>query len=71
MYPYFYSTKIRGAQSLAKTVGENPSARSKNKWYSKGYFNIHEIEMMKHAIKTDQLLNHLRKIIKQNQKYET
>ena len=71
MYPYFYSTKIRGAQSLAKTVGENPSARSKNKWYSKGYFNVHEIEMMKHAIKTDQLLNHLRKIIKQNQKYET
>lgn len=71
MYPYFYSTKIKGAQSLAKTVGENPLARSKNKWYSKGYFNINEIENMQHAIKTEQLLKHIRGIIKQNQKYET
>lgn len=38
--PSVYDTwKIKGGQSLARTIGYNPNARGKNKCYSKEYFN--------------------------------
>ena len=38
--PAVYNTsKVKGGQSLANTIGYNPQARGKNKCYSKDYFN--------------------------------
>lgn len=38
--PSVYNTwKVKGGQSLARTIGYNPNARGKNKCYTKEYFN--------------------------------
>lgn len=63
MYPWAYNTKIRGAYSLAKTIGYNPKLRNKAHCYSKDYFNINEIEKLKEGIKTQHMLNHIKEII--------
>lgn len=63
----FYTTKIRGAQSIARVVGNNPNARGKNKFYNKGYFNKTDIEKKYgspySAIKSDTLMNVIKKTI--------
>lgn len=63
----FYNTKIRGAQSIARVVGNNPKARGKNKFYNKGYFNKTDIEKMYgssySAIKSETLMNVITKTI--------
>ena len=63
MYPWAYNTKIRGAKSLAKTIGYNPKLRNKDYCYSKDYFNINEIKNLKEGIKTEHMLNHIKEII--------
>lgn len=40
----FYKTKVRGAKSIARVVGENPKARGKDKFYGHCYFNPTDIE---------------------------
>lgn len=64
MYPWAYNTKVKGAKSLAKTIGYNPNSRNKDKCYSKDYFNIYEIKKLKEGIKTQLMLDHIQKIIK-------
>lgn len=63
MYPWAYTTKIRGYQGIAKVVGDNPEARGQNKFYSKDYFNSNSISQLQQAIKTDSLLTHICEII--------
>lgn len=63
MFPWAYSSRIRGAIGIAKTVGHNPEARNKDRCYSKDYFNINEIKKLKQGIKSDQMLKHILGII--------
>lgn len=60
--PHFYKTRI-GAQTIAKAVGANPKSKSKEKHYSKDYFSQYEIEKMNQGFKSQQLLDHVKKII--------
>ena len=65
LHPNFYNTKV-GIATIAKTVGANPNARGVNKHYSRGYFTPHEIERFDHAIKSQQLLDHINQIIQKH-----
>lgn len=65
LHPNFYNTKV-GIATIAKTVGANPNARGVNKHYSRGYFTPHEIERFDHAIKSQQLLDHINLIIQKH-----
>lgn len=65
LHPNFYNTKV-GIATIAKTVGANPNARGVNKHYSRGYFTPREIENFKHAIKSQQLLDHINQIIQKH-----
>ena len=65
LHPNFYNTKV-GIATIAKTVGANPNARGDNKYYSRSYFTPREIEMFKHAIKSQQLLDHINWIIQKH-----
>ena len=63
MFPWAYNTKVKGAKSLAKTIGYNHNSRNKDKCYSKDYFNIYEIGKLKKGIKSQHMLKHIRDII--------
>lgn len=65
LHPNFYNTKV-GIATIAKTVGANPNAKNKDKCYSRGYFTPREIERFDHAIKSQQLLNHINQIIQKH-----
>ena len=65
LHPNFYNTKVVIA-TIAKTVGANPKAQNKDKCYSRGYFTPREIERFDHAIKTQQLLDHINLIIQKH-----
>ena len=65
LHPNFYNTKV-GIATIAKTVGANPKAQNKDKCYSRGYFTPREIERFDHAIKTQQLLDHINLIIQKH-----
>ena len=65
LHPNFYNTKV-GIATIAKTVGANPYARNEDKCYSRGYFTPREIENFKHAIKSQQLLDHINQIIQKH-----
>ena len=65
LHPNFYNTKV-GIATIAKTVGANPNARNEDKCYSRGYFTPREIENFKHAIKSQQLLDHINQIIQKH-----
>lgn len=66
LYPKFYNSSVRGIATIAKTVGANPEARNEDKCYSRGYFTTREIEMFNHAIKSQQLLDHINQIIQKH-----
>lgn len=66
LYPKFYNTRAKGVATIAKIVGENPEARGVNKHYSRGYFTTREIERFGHAIKSQQLLDHINRIIQKH-----
>lgn len=66
LYPQFYNTKARGIATIAKTVGKKPEVIGNNNYYSRGYFTPREIENFKHAIKSQQLLDHINQIIQKH-----
>lgn len=66
LYPKFYNSKARGIATIAKKVGEKPEVIGNNNYYSRGYFTPHEIERFKHAIKSQQLLEHIKQIIQKH-----
>lgn len=70
LHPNFYNTKV-GIATIAKTVGANPNARGVNKHYSRGYFTPHEIERFDHAIKSQQLLDHIKGIIQKHYNHKS
>lgn len=63
MFPWAYTTKVRGALSLARIVGERQDSGN-TKYYSKDYFNKNEIEKLKYGIKSREFLNRITEIIK-------
>ena len=65
LHPNFYNTKV-GIATIAKTVGANPNARNEDKCYSRSYFTPREIKNFKHAIKSQQLLDHINQIIQKH-----
>lgn len=65
MMPWAYTSKIRGALSLAKIVG-NRQDSGNNKFYSKDYFSSIEIEKLKFGIKSNDLLKRITEIIKKH-----
>ena len=70
LHPNFYNTKV-GIATIAKTVGANPNARGVNKHYSRGYFTPHEVERFDHAIKSQQLLDHIKGIIQKHYNHKS
>ena len=65
LHPNFYNTKV-GIATIAKNVGANPNARNEDKCYSRSYFTPREIGNFKHAIKSQQLLDHINQIIQKH-----
>ena len=65
MYPWAYTTKVRGALTLAKIVGKRQDSGRTNH-YAKEYFNTNDIEKLKYGIKSKDFLNRITEIIKKH-----
>lgn len=65
MFPWAYTTKVRGAKTLAMIVGERQDSGRTNH-YAKEYFNTNEIEKLKYGIKSREFLNRITEIIKKH-----
>ena len=63
MYPDYYKSTCRGASTIAKAVGADPTLKDKDHHYSKDYFSIYQIDKLKHGFKSEDLLNHVKGII--------
>lgn len=66
LYPAFYNSRCRGAESIARVVGENPMSRGKDKHYDKKYFNKSYLDnptLSFSAFKSEDFLNHIKGII--------
>ena len=63
MYPEYYKSTCRGASTIAKAVGADPTLKDKDHHYSKDYFSIYQIDKLKHGFKSEDLLNHVKGII--------
>lgn len=61
-----YTSQVKGAQSIAKVVGLNPTFNKKDNHYSKDYFNPNEIEKCTQGIKSQQMLDLVKRIIKKH-----
>lgn len=68
MFPDYYKSTCRGASTIAKAVGADPTMKDKDHHYSKDYFSIYQIEKLKHGFKSDDLLNHVKGIIHKHKK---
>ena len=68
MHPYYYKTSCRGAKSIARVVGYNAELKNEDHCYAKEYFNKNEIAKLKYGFKTDELLQHVTKIIDKHKK---
>lgn len=68
MHPDYYKSTCRGALTIAKAVGANPTMKDKDAHYSKDYFNKNEIEKLNQGFKTDELLEHVKRIIERHKK---
>ena len=63
MFPDYYKSTCRGASTIAKAVGADPTHKDKDHHYSKDYFSIYQIDKLKHGFKSEDLLNHVKGII--------
>lgn len=68
MHPDYYKSTCRGALTIAREVGANPTLKDQTHHYSKDYFNKYEIETLNQGFKTDQLLEHVISIIDKHKK---
>ena len=68
MYPDFYKSTCRGASTIARAVGADPTPKDKDHHYSKDYFSIYQIEKLKHGFKSENLLEHVKSIIQKHKK---
>ena len=68
--PDFYNSSCKGAQSIARVVGENPLSKGKNKHYDKNYFNKNTLDEKNSAFKSEDFLNHVKDIIKTIEKHQ-
>lgn len=68
MHPDYYKSTCRGALTIAREVGANPTLKDQTHHYSKDYFNKNEIEKLNQGFKTDQLLEHVISIIDKHKK---
>lgn len=68
MHPDYYKSTCRGALTIAREVGANPTLKDQTHHYSKDYFNKYEIEKLNQGFKTDQLLEHVISIIDKHKK---
>ena len=68
--PDFYNSSCKGAQSIARVVGENPLSKGKNKHYDKNYFNKNTLDEKNSAFKSEDFLNHVKGIIETIEKHQ-
>lgn len=63
MWPDYYKSTCRGALTIARAVGADPTLKDKDHHYSKDYFSAYQIGKLKHGFKSEDLLNHVKGII--------
>ena len=68
MWPDYYKSTCRGASTIARAVGADPTPKDKDHHYSKDYFSIYQVDKLKHGFKSEDLLNHVKGIIHKHKK---